>query len=64
MEENEGMSWEEAASRADAIVVHGDRINKALEDEILKGASEEDSDIAIREWVKKPFCVFARTSPA
>jgi len=42
MEENEELTWEEAADRADAIVVHGDRINKALEEEMANGTPEED----------------------
>jgi sodium/potassium-transporting ATPase subunit alpha len=45
-------------------VVHGDKINEAIEREILAGATEENSDKTLREWVKKDYCVFARTTPA
>jgi len=42
MEENEELTWDEAVDRADAIVVHGDRVNKALEEEMANGAPEEE----------------------
>lgn len=42
MEENEEFSWDEAAERADAIVVHGDRINKAMEEAMAEGVPEEE----------------------
>lgn len=64
LEENEDLTWAQATEQAKAIVIHGDKINEAIEREILAGASEENSDITIREWVKKDFCVFARTTPA
>lgn len=30
----------------------------------MNGATEENSDMTLREWVKKDYCVFARTTPA
>ena len=64
LEENEDLTWEQATEQAKAIVVHGDKINEAIEREILNGATEENSDMTIRSWVKKDYCVFARTTPA
>ena len=64
MEDNENLTFEQATMQAKAIVVHGDRINEALIAAANEGASEEDQDKILREWVKKDFCVFARTTPA
>jgi len=57
-------SWEEAFIQAQAIVIHGDQIVKSFEKQKDKGMTDEDLDLELRMWVKKPFCVFARTSPA
>ena len=48
LEENPNLTWEEAVSQSNAIVVHGDRINKAIEEAILSGVPEEDQDILLR----------------
>jgi len=74
---DEGHSWEDAAEHSDAIIVHGDRITEA--NRLDKEAAEEvirkkggdiakvkrtDCNTTLRRWVKKPYCVFARTTPA
>ncbi|KAL4465995.1 hypothetical protein ABPG74_004232 [Tetrahymena malaccensis] len=56
-----GCTWEEAVEQADAIVVHGDRIVASLDKEIEEGFPQYS---ILRKWVKKPYCVFARTTPA
>lgn len=59
--ENDNISWEEASEKCEAIVVHGDKIVASLEREIEEGKEEY---YYLRRWVKKPYCVFARTTPA
>ncbi|KAL4494140.1 hypothetical protein ABPG72_016096 [Tetrahymena utriculariae] len=54
-------TWEEAVEQAEAIVVHGDRIVASLDREIEEGLPQYS---ILRKWVKKPYCVFARTTPA
>lgn len=49
--EERNCSWEEALEYTDAIVVHGDRVNKAIEDEINNGVPEEQQDRVLCEWV-------------
>lgn len=63
MEENPNLGWEEAAQRAQALVIHGDRINKAVEEQAMNGVPEDEYDITLREWAMKPYLVFARTTP-
>ncbi|EGR27496.1 K antiporter P-type alpha subunit family protein, putative [Ichthyophthirius multifiliis] len=61
MEKNPGISWDEAIQKAKAIVVHGDRIMDSLERE----KEENNQELYyIGQWVKKDYCVFARTTPA
>jgi hypothetical protein len=48
MEMNSSLSFEEATDKARAIIIHGDRINEALESAILNGATEENSDVTLR----------------
>ena len=38
----EGISWEEAYDKANAIVIHGEKITKAMEEELLSGIPEEE----------------------
>lgn len=59
--EAQNITWEEAAERCDAIVVHGDKIVESLARETEEGKEEFTY---LRSWVKKPYCVFARTTPA
>lgn len=74
---DEGHTWEDAAEHTEAIIVHGDRITEA--NRLDKEAAEEamrkkggdinkvkrvDCNATLRKWVKKPYCVFARTTPA
>lgn len=60
MEEND-ITWEESVDLCDAIVVHGDKIVQSLEKEEMEGIEKFTN---LRKWVRKPFCVFARTTPA
>ena len=59
--EEEKCDWDEGVRKCTAIVVHGDYIVKSLNKELLEGLPEFTY---LREWVKKPYCVFARTTPA
>ena len=61
MEEEPNLTWDEAAEKCKAIVVHGDKIVKSLDKEIIEGLPPFTY---LRNWVNKPFCVFARTTPA
>lgn len=54
----EGYTAQEALKKANAIVIHGDMITKAYEE------GDEQGEIILTEWVKKPEIVFARTTPA
>ena len=38
----EGIDWEDAYPKANAIVIHGERITKAMEEELLSGLPEEE----------------------
>lgn len=60
----EGISWEDAYDKANAIVIHGEKITKAMEEELLSGIPEEDQDRQLMKWCMKPQVVFARTTPA
>lgn len=59
--EAENITWEEASEKCEAIVVHGDKIVQSLEREEEEG---KEQFYYLRRWVKKPYCVFARTTPA
>ncbi|EAS01865.1 Na,H/K antiporter P-type ATPase alpha subunit family protein (macronuclear) [Tetrahymena thermophila SB210] len=61
MERNPSLSWWEASEQCRAIIVHGDRITESID----KALSEKKEDcFYLRQWVVKPYCVFARTTPA
>lgn len=75
--EEKNISWEEAAEECEAIIVHGDKITESTrkdkmvaEETILKNGGDinkvkrTDCNKTLRKWVKKPYCVFARTTPA
>ncbi|KAL4447137.1 hypothetical protein ABPG74_013989 [Tetrahymena malaccensis] len=62
MEKNPDMNWFEATEQCEAIVVHGDRIVESIEKCIEE--NRDDKYYYLRQWVKKPYCVFARTTPA
>ncbi|CAD8072686.1 unnamed protein product [Paramecium sonneborni] len=66
LDENPSMSYEDAFRIAPAIVIHGDLIVQALEEEAAQGENlpEEMKDRKLRSWCSKPQVVFARTSPA
>jgi sodium/potassium-transporting ATPase subunit alpha len=54
----EGFTAQEALEKANAIVIHGDMIVKAFEE------NEEEGQQILTSWCKKPQIVFARTTPA
>ncbi|KAL4510360.1 hypothetical protein ABPG72_008250 [Tetrahymena utriculariae] len=61
IEQNPNTTWWEASEQCEAIIVHGDRIVESFE----KSLSEQKPENSyLRQWVKKPYCVFARTTPA
>ncbi|KAL4461657.1 hypothetical protein ABPG72_007592 [Tetrahymena utriculariae] len=55
------ISWEEAVEKCEAIVIHGEKIVQSLTLEEQQGIEKFTN---LRKWVKKPYCVFARTTPA
>ncbi|EAR87207.2 Na,H/K antiporter P-type ATPase, alpha subunit family protein (macronuclear) [Tetrahymena thermophila SB210] len=55
------ITWEEAVEQCTAIVIHGDKIVQSISFEEQQGIEKFTS---LREWIKKPYCVFARTTPA
>jgi len=60
--EERGISLDAAFDKADALVIHGDLITKAIqEDELLP---EEEQGKTVARWLEKPRIVFARTTPA
>ena len=60
--EEEGIPYEQALEKAEAIVINGDMLTKvAIEDE---GLPENEKGKKLEKWLKKPQIVFARTSPA
>jgi sodium/potassium-transporting ATPase subunit alpha len=58
------LSWDEATARARAVVISGRDIDTSVERLNNQGASGEDEDKTVREWVAKDFCIFARASPS
>lgn len=59
---DEGFSEEEAIYRAEAIVVNGSMITRAILDD--EGKPENQKGKILEKWLLKPQIVFARTSPA
>lgn len=53
---------EEAQDRAEAIVVNGDMLNEASNED--EGLPENQKGKKLERWLKKEQIVFARTSPA
>ncbi|KAL4472719.1 hypothetical protein ABPG74_018668 [Tetrahymena malaccensis] len=53
--------WEEAVEQCEAIVIHGEKIVQSITLEEQQGIEKFTN---LRKWVKKPYCVFARTTPA
>ncbi|KAL4447136.1 hypothetical protein ABPG74_013988 [Tetrahymena malaccensis] len=62
LEQNPDLDWFDASERCEAIVVHGDRIVESIDKCAQEG--KDDEFYYLRRWVKKPYCVFARTTPA
>lgn len=58
----EGFTEEEAIHRAEAIVVNGTMITRAILDD--EGKPENQKGKTLEKWLLKPQIVFARTSPA
>jgi len=59
--EERNITWEEAVDECEAIVVHGDKIVQSIEREEQEGIEKFTN---LKKWVQKPYCVFARTTPA
>ena len=60
--EEEGISYELAVEKANAIVINGEMLTQAaVEDD---GLPESEKGKTLERWLKKPQIVFARTSPA
>ena len=59
--EEKNITWEEAVDECEAIVVHGDKIVQSIEREEQEGLEKFTN---LKKWVQKPYCVFARTTPA
>lgn len=60
----QGMSHEEAWSKCNAVVVHGDLLaHKHKEDQDLDD-SDPNKGRYLQEWISKPEIVFARTTPS
>jgi sodium/potassium-transporting ATPase subunit alpha len=65
--EEEGIELEEAERMADAVVIHGDRLQQAIasiEHQENSRVDEEEIPPQLKYWIRKPEVVFARTSPA
>jgi len=60
--EEEGISLNDAFNKSDAIVIHGDLITKATQEDELLPEAERGRTLA--RWLEKPRIVFARTTPA
>ncbi|CAD8084939.1 unnamed protein product [Paramecium sonneborni] len=60
--DEEGISFEEAFHRSNAIVIHGDSLTKMMIDD--EGKPESEQGRQLQEWLSKSQIVFARTSPA
>ncbi|EAR95129.1 Na,H/K antiporter P-type ATPase alpha subunit family protein (macronuclear) [Tetrahymena thermophila SB210] len=58
------IDWYEAIDLSDAIVVHGDRIVECIQRKIDEDGNEDNKFYYLQQWVQKPYCVFARTTPA
>ncbi|KAL4509385.1 hypothetical protein ABPG72_018316 [Tetrahymena utriculariae] len=61
MERDPNLSWWDASKQCEAIIVHGDRITESYEKSLSEQKEEQHY---LRSWVVKPYCVFARTTPA
>ncbi|KAL4470479.1 hypothetical protein ABPG74_012090 [Tetrahymena malaccensis] len=62
--EDRGIDWFDAIDLSDAIVVHGDRIVECIQKKIDEDGNEDNKFHYLKQWVQKPYCVFARTTPA
>jgi sodium/potassium-transporting ATPase subunit alpha len=66
--QEEGLDIEEAERVADAVVIHGDRLQQAIASlgnpENDEESEENEIPPQLEYWIQKPEVVFARTSPA
>lgn len=60
--ERVGCSYDEAVEKARAIVVNGEMLTKAYQED--EGLPENKKGKKLEKWLQKPQIVFARTSPA
>lgn len=57
-----GCSYEEAVDKANAIVINGEMLTQAYQED--EGLPENKKGKKLEKWLQKPQIVFARTSPA
>jgi sodium/potassium-transporting ATPase subunit alpha len=62
LQERVGCSYDEAVEKARAIVVNGDMLTKAYQED--EGLPDNKKGKKLERWLQKPQIVFARTSPA
>ena len=60
--EDEGIEYDEAFKKANALVITGDMLTKACKDD--EGLPDIKKGKKLAEWLAKPQIVFARTTPA
>ena len=58
------MSHEEAWSKCNAVVVHGDLLALKHKEDSELDDSDPDKGRFLLEWISKPEIVFARTTPS
>ena len=64
MMKEQGMSHEEAWSKCNAIVIHGDLLAHKHKEDSELDESDPDKGRFLLEWISKPEVVFARTTPS
>jgi sodium/potassium-transporting ATPase subunit alpha len=62
VQERTGCTYEEAVEKAKAIVINGDMLTKAFQED--EGLPDNQKGKKLERWLLKPQIVFARTSPA
>lgn len=64
MMKEQGMSHEEAWSKSNAIVIHGDYLAEKHKEDAELDETDPDKGRFLQEWISKPEVVFARTTPS
>jgi len=64
LENNPGISEEEAFRRSESIVIHGDTLAAVHAAEDALEEDEPEKGRIIMDWIRKPEVVFARTTPS